>query len=642
MRTARSIPIDDALPGVARQGAIARSVFDAWDSRAAVLDAHGRISLINAAWERFGRDNHRFVDVGSDYLAVLDEAAKTDPVVAGIAVGLRAVLTGTLPRFRDEHASHSSEQRRWYEVSASPIPVDGEMGLLLVQQDITARKRQDDDRRARMLLVDEVDAAVIATDLQGVVTSWSQGAERLLGWPAHQAIGQTVYELIGGSGATGEAQRFFGRGADHDTWEGNFTASRRDGSTIAVYARNFVVRDGDGKPTGMVGIAVDRTERLAMNRQLAAITDSIGDGLCTLDRAGLVTYVNPPGRRMLRADLTGALGGSFLHWVHAPPDAAAWTPAAASGSQTHPVTCQLVRLDGTEVAIEYVATPLYTDPTAPPTGWVVVFRDISARHALEDARARQVEEVMWLGRIRTALNDDGFVIYAQPIVDLATGRTVQHELLLRMRDTDGMQQLISPARFLPTAEALGIAPAIDRWVIARGLEFAARGHPVHINLSATSLGDSALPHLIEQLLAETGARPADVVFEITETALLDNDVNARYFAERVHELGCQLALDDFGTGYGSFTYIKQFPIDYLKIDIEFVRDAVTNPASRHVLDAVVSLAKAFRLRTVAEGVEDEETLELLRRLGVDLAQGYLLGRPAHTTIVFGSPSERVA
>jgi EAL domain-containing protein (putative c-di-GMP-specific phosphodiesterase class I) len=118
------------------------------------------------------------------------------------------------------------------------------------------------------------------------------------------------------------------------------------------------------------------------------------------------------------------------------------------------------------------------------------------------------------------------------------------------------------------------------------------------------------------------------VFELTETAVVQDKAATENFALRIHGLGCRLALDDFGTGYGGFTYLKQLPIDFLKIDIEFVRDLATNPASRHVVEAVVALATGFGLQTVAEGVEDSQTLEMLREYGVDYAQGYHVGRPA--------------
>jgi PAS domain S-box-containing protein len=369
-------------------------------------------------------------------------------------------------------------------------------------------------------------------------------------------------------------------------------------------------------------------------RELRAVTESVGDGLCTLDSAGLLTYVNPPGLRLLRADLRSLLGGSFRHWLHHAEGDRAKREATSTSRIPETRTSQLLRHDGTELPIEYIATPLATMEDPELSGWVIVFRDISERRRSEDDAAAQLEHVIWLRRIRAALADDGFVLHAQPIVDLASGHVVQHELLLRMHDPDHPGALLGPGLFLPIAEALGVAPAIDRWVLAEGLALAACGNPVEINLSATSLMDDTLAHVIEGLLLQTGADPADVVFEITETALLENLGTARAFAARVRALGCRLALDDFGTGYGGFTYLKHFPLDFLKIDIEFVRDAVTNPASRHVIEAVVSLARAFSLQTVAEGVEDEPTLQLLRDLRVDFVQGYLLGRPSPCTIAF--------
>ena len=117
------------------------------------------------------------------------------------------------------------------------------------------------------------------------------------------------------------------------------------------------------------------------------------------------------------------------------------------------------------------------------------------------------------------------------------------------------------------------------------------------------------------------------MFEITETALIADEAAARAFAEHLHDLGCKLALDDFGTGYGGFTYLKHLPVDYLKIDIEFVRDLPRDAASQHVVQAVVQLAAGLGKQTVAEGVEDDETLALLEGYGVDLAQGFGIGRP---------------
>jgi EAL domain-containing protein (putative c-di-GMP-specific phosphodiesterase class I) len=156
---------------------------------------------------------------------------------------------------------------------------------------------------------------------------------------------------------------------------------------------------------------------------------------------------------------------------------------------------------------------------------------------------------------------------------------------------------------------------------------AGAGCPVQLNLSARSVGDLDVLEHIERCIEECAVAPGMLVFEITETAIVEEEEAARIFAERLHALGCKLALDDFGTGYGTLTYLKQIPLDFLKLDIEFVRDLLSNSASRHVVDAVLALARDFGLQTVAEGVEDADTLDLLRQLGVDFAQGYHLARP---------------
>ena len=165
-------------------------------------------------------------------------------------------------------------------------------------------------------------------------------------------------------------------------------------------------------------------------------------------------------------------------------------------------------------------------------------------------------------------------------------------------------------------------------MIAQAADIAARGIDVEINISAASIGDAGLVADIEQELARTGADPSRLVFEITETALIAETAVAVRLAERLRDLGCRFALDDFGSGYGGFHYLKHLPMDFLKIDREFIRDARTSVADQHVIRAIVGLAHGFGLQTIAEGVEDQETLDLLRALGVDHAQGFHLGRPA--------------
>jgi EAL domain-containing protein (putative c-di-GMP-specific phosphodiesterase class I) len=259
-------------------------------------------------------------------------------------------------------------------------------------------------------------------------------------------------------------------------------------------------------------------------------------------------------------------------------------------------------------------------------GCVVVFSDATERRATQEALRHKLDALSWIGRVQDALREDRFVLYAQPIIDLRTGAVTQRELLLRMREPGG--EIVGPGSYLQIAEQHGLIRDIDGWVIQQATALAAQGHAVELNVSARSISDPTLITHIESCLAATRADPSLLVFELTETAVIEDEKAAHQFADRIHQLGCKLALDDFGTGYGAFTYLKQLPLDYLKIDIEFVRDLATNRASHHVVQAVVSLARGFGLKTVAEGVEDAATLKLLKRLGVDFAQGYHIGRPA--------------
>jgi diguanylate cyclase (GGDEF)-like protein len=260
-------------------------------------------------------------------------------------------------------------------------------------------------------------------------------------------------------------------------------------------------------------------------------------------------------------------------------------------------------------------------------------RDQLATYAAPEQQETRLEARMsWADMIRDALAEDRFVLHAQPIVDLATGEVTQYELLLRMRGSDG--ELISPAAFLPVAERFDLMAAIDRWVVTRAIQMVGaerrRGRDlvVEVNISGRSAGDPELLALIEQELTASDVDPGQIIFEITETIAVSNIPRAQHFAARLADLGCRFALDDFGAGFGSFYYLKHLPFDYLKIDGEFVRHSAVDTTDQLVIQAVVDIARGLGKRTVAEHVGDRETAALLRRMGVDHAQGFHLGEPA--------------
>jgi PAS domain S-box-containing protein len=234
-------------------------------------------------------------------------------------------------------------------------------------------------------------------------------------------------------------------------------------------------------------------------------------------------------------------------------------------------------------------------------------------------------------RVAVALSADRFTLYAQPILDLQSNTVTRHELLLRVLDeTDGPQ---SPIQVLDIAERLDAVYDIDLWVVERAMQLAAENPhlSLQINLSGRSVGDPRLTAEVERLIDTYRVNPERLTFEITETALIGNLSEARRFADRIRDLGCQLALDDFGSGYASFRYLRIFPIDLVKIDGEYVVDLVENPQDQVLVRALVQVCQAYGIHTVAEFVQDERTLRMLRELGVDYVQGYLIGRPVPLT-----------
>ncbi|HEX9641964.1 MAG TPA: bifunctional diguanylate cyclase/phosphodiesterase, partial [Candidatus Krumholzibacteria bacterium] len=259
--------------------------------------------------------------------------------------------------------------------------------------------------------------------------------------------------------------------------------------------------------------------------------------------------------------------------------------------------------------------------------------------AASETQALGETRLDWKGRIRNALEEDRFVLYAQPILDLCTGEVSEYELLLRMVDETG--QLIPPAGFLPIAERFGLIQDIDRWVLRRAAwlmaEDARRGGQASfaVNLSAKAFQTNDLAQMISGLLASAGVEGSHLVLEITETAAISDLERARQFITSLKRLGCRIALDDFGVGFSSFQHLKQLPVDYLKIDGSFVRNLRADATDRHFVKAIVDLAGALSKKTVAEFVEDEATLELLRELGVDYGQGYHIGKPAPAEELLG-------
>jgi EAL domain-containing protein (putative c-di-GMP-specific phosphodiesterase class I) len=245
----------------------------------------------------------------------------------------------------------------------------------------------------------------------------------------------------------------------------------------------------------------------------------------------------------------------------------------------------------------------------------------------------------WANRLRWVIEEKRLLLDYQEVRLLQRQATQRHgpegphiELLIRLRDEDG--RIILPGAFLPAAERYGLMPLLDRWVIGEAIAHFDRLHAsgkvpgrCSLNLSASTLEDDGLAEYVLDLIEHHGVSPSRLCFEITETEAVRNLARAVRFIERLRSVGCQVALDDFGAGMSSFGYLKNLPVDVIKIDGSFVRDLDTDPTSRSIINAITEIGHQRRLDVVAEWVANDACAEALRDLGVDYGQGFGLHRP---------------
>ncbi len=263
----------------------------------------------------------------------------------------------------------------------------------------------------------------------------------------------------------------------------------------------------------------------------------------------------------------------------------------------------------------------------------------------DQTRERMHNRVYWKDKVSQALAEDGFLLYYQPIMEIASSRVSHYEVLLRMRGSDG--SVIGAAHFIDAAERSGMIHAVDRLVLAKAMrrlaEINRQGVDAvfSINLSGHAFNDpELLPH-IQRELAMSGVDSARVVFEITETAAVADFAVATNLMLAIKAMGCRFALDDFGIGFSSFYYLKHLPVDYLKIDGSFIRQLPDNPDDQTIVKALAQVAAGFGKKTIAEYVENQATFELLKEYGIDYAQGYFISKAVSAEDAFGKPIQVV-
>lgn len=276
--------------------------------------------------------------------------------------------------------------------------------------------------------------------------------------------------------------------------------------------------------------------------------------------------------------------------------------------------------------IAHADAAMYQAKEAGKNVWRLYRPDLDTSHQM-------IDRLSWINRIAHALERDLFQLHFQGIYHTQDGTLAHIEILVRMLDEEHDQEIIMPARFIPFAEKSGQILDVDRWVIRKGIErIALDGSfpevPISINISGRSLDDPALPQYIEQQLKHYHIAPEKLLFELTETSAISDLHDAQRFIESLQRAGCRVCLDDFGAGFSSFTYLKHLKADILKIDGQFIRDLPVDVDNQIFVKAIANVARDMQKHTIAEFVEDEKSLHMLRDMSIGMVQGYHLHKPS--------------
>ncbi|MES2352411.1 MAG: EAL domain-containing protein [Pseudomonadota bacterium] len=571
------------------------------------------------------------------------------------------------------------------------LPV-GTLGLIW---DVTERKDNERqatrDRELAAVTLHSIGEGVISTDEYGQTQYLNRIAEQLSGWSLEQARGLDIdvtLKLVDGSGAP--VAEHVARQCLRQEKAINFSAQNqlvtREGLYIAVEESASPIWSDGGELLGVVVVFRDVSRERKLTRQLswnashdaltglinrrefeaqtAAALHSAKDEdhvhallYLDLDQFKVVndTCGHNAGDKLLQllskmlqlqmrdSDILARLGGDELGVLlpHCPADKALLIAESLRQSIRNFRFVQDERSFELGASIGVVEINRHSKSMTT----LLIAADQACYLAKEQGRnrvhlyresdlrmARRQGEMLWVSRLKDALEHNRFRLYAQPIVGSGTPHKVHDEVLIRLQPAQGA--LILPGAFIPAAERYDMMTAIDRWTIGavcRHMHSEPRDptqpDPAHysINLSGASLGDEGLHDYIVEQLDQHGIAAERICFEITETAAIANLTHAQAFIAGLKVLGCRFSLDDFGSGLSSFAYLKALPVDFLKIDGIFIRDIALNPVNRAMVKAINEVGHVMGIRTVAEYVEDEATLAVVRELGVDYVQGAAVG-----------------
>lgn len=557
-------------------------------------------------------------------------------------------------------------------------------------QDVTEHKLADMELKKLLAVIEHSVNIIFITDVKGDIEYVNSMFEKVTGWTKEEAIGQNPRILSSGKTPEAEYEDLWRTILAGKTWRGVVNNKKKDGHYYWVSSVLSPIKNERGEITHFLAMQEDISERKKMEERVqhlatydsltglvnrARFIESVDECLSrqpqTNKQAGILmligidhfalindTYGHGVGDRLLQslADVLlstlkganrhlckaiGRLGGDEFAIFH-PHLSPQKGMEEAEGIRKK---IEGIRLPGVPIhptaSIGVVHYPTHGDTARE----LLSMSDAAMRRAkgmgrnkshfyrpedkdLEKIHSRLSEKE----RIIKAISEDRFLPWFQPILGLWPEDGIQHyEALARLRDEEG--NILSPAVFIDTAERFGLIGTIDNIIAEKTMKTQAemgrngRYLTFGMNLSGKDLGDEEFLSRLQSKIAETKADPDHLIFEITETAAVHDMDKAKRFIGALKKMGCRFSLDDFGVGFTSFTYLKELDVDYVKIDGSFIRRLHENYNDQLFVKAIVDVARGMGIKTVAEFVESEETLQLLKEYGVDYAQGYLIGKP---------------
>jgi len=575
------------------------------------------------------------------------------------------------------------------EVIGKMIDINGVDHVLGTIRDITAQVQSEEALQISETqyrgLVDSIPDILYRTDMQGIITFISRSVYKLSGYTQEEATGMKMAEEVYADPA--ERNTFLAKLMENEFVD-DFEARliRKDGSIWWGSTNAHLLKATDGSVIGVEGIIRDITERKNAEKQLnyqatydaltglinrhefehravrllsTVATDSDEHALCFLDLDQFKvindTCGHTAGDELLRQigkvlqgavrnlDTLARLGGDEFGVLmeHCTLDQAQRVANVLLKSvQDYQFVWegQSFRL-GVSIGLVGIDknTPDFTELLKQADAACYVAKDLGRNrihtYLPDDSELAQRQgEIQWVARINQALEENRLCLYAQPIVPLDGSDNKHYELLLRMVGEN--HDIIPPGAFLPAAERYGLMEKLDTWVIKNTFkllvenpEFVEKIHFITINLSGQSLINNDFLELITSQLEKSGVEASRICFEVTETVAISNLTAAITFISRLKAIGCRFALDDFGSGLSSFGYLKNLPVDYLKIDGMFVKDIVKDPIDYAMVRSINDIGQVMGMQTIAEFVEDNEIKGMLKAIGVNYVQGFGIGKP---------------